>query len=205
MQSKRQGTVPSEIKNNNKPNYPSALPTGILSEVKVSQSCPTLYDPMDCPWKSLGQNTGVLQGIFPTQGSNPGFLHCRWILYHLSHQDILNFSANLAPRRGPCPRLLVPQGVPLCTPAAPPALVLELGNHEEGKGRASGLPKEREGSRLPKSGCKPLEGSACGLEISPAVAITVPAVVCPGQCPPGHNQSRRLETQETRWVGRGCV
>ena len=28
----------------------------------------------------------LLQGIFPTQGSNPGFLHCRWILYHLSHQ-----------------------------------------------------------------------------------------------------------------------
>ena len=38
-----------------------------------------------------GQNTAVgslslLQGIFPTQGSNPGLLHCRWILYHLSHQ-----------------------------------------------------------------------------------------------------------------------
>ena len=37
-------------------------------------------------WNSSGQNTGVgslsfLQGIFPTQGSNPGFLHCRWILY----------------------------------------------------------------------------------------------------------------------------
>ena len=34
------------------------------------------------PWNSLGQNTGVgsislLQGIFPTQGSNPGLLHCR--------------------------------------------------------------------------------------------------------------------------------
>ena len=28
----------------------------------------------------------LLQGIFPTQGLNPGFLHCRWILYHLSHQ-----------------------------------------------------------------------------------------------------------------------
>ena len=33
-------------------------------------------------WNSLGQNTGVgslsfLQGIFPTQGSNPGLLHCR--------------------------------------------------------------------------------------------------------------------------------
>ena len=26
------------------------------------------------------------QGIFPTQGSNPGLLHCRQILYQLSHQ-----------------------------------------------------------------------------------------------------------------------
>ena len=44
-----------------------------------------------CPWNSQGKNTGVgchslLQGIFPTQGSNPGLPHCRWILYHLSHQ-----------------------------------------------------------------------------------------------------------------------
>ena len=43
------------------------------------------------PWNSLGQNTGVgslslLQGIFPTQGSNPGVPHCRWILYQLSHK-----------------------------------------------------------------------------------------------------------------------
>ena len=43
------------------------------------------------PWNSPGLNTGVdshslLQGIFPTQGSNPGLLHCRWILYQLSHQ-----------------------------------------------------------------------------------------------------------------------
>ena len=28
----------------------------------------------------------LLQGIFPTQGSNPGLLHCRQMLYHLSHQ-----------------------------------------------------------------------------------------------------------------------
>ena len=40
---------------------------------------------------SPGKNTGVgchalLQGIFPTQGSNPGFLHYKWILYQLSHQ-----------------------------------------------------------------------------------------------------------------------
>ena len=41
------------------------------------------------PWNS-GQNTGVgslslLQGIFPTQGSNPVFTYCRQILYQLSH------------------------------------------------------------------------------------------------------------------------
>ena len=44
-----------------------------------------------CPWNSPGKNTGVgchslLQEIFLTQGSNPCLLHCRWILYHLSHQ-----------------------------------------------------------------------------------------------------------------------
>ena len=43
------------------------------------------------PWVSLGQDTGVgsfslLQRIFPTQGSNPGPLHCEWILYQLSHK-----------------------------------------------------------------------------------------------------------------------
>ena len=30
----------------------------------------------------------LLQGIFPTQGVNPGLPHCRRILYHLSHQGI---------------------------------------------------------------------------------------------------------------------
>ena len=57
-------------------------------------SRPTLHDSMDCivsPWDCAGQNTGVgglsfLQGIFPTQGSNPGLPHCRWILYQLSHK-----------------------------------------------------------------------------------------------------------------------
>ena len=56
-------------------------------KVKVTQSCPTLCDPMDY----TGQNTGVdslslLQGIFPTPGGNPGLPLCRWILYQLSHQ-----------------------------------------------------------------------------------------------------------------------
>ena len=40
---------------------------------------------------SPGQNTRVgslflLQGIFPTQGSNPGLSYCRWILYQLTHK-----------------------------------------------------------------------------------------------------------------------
>ena len=43
------------------------------------------------PWNSPGQNTGVgshslLQGIFPTQGFNPGLSHCRRILYQLSRK-----------------------------------------------------------------------------------------------------------------------
>ena len=64
----------------------------------VAQLCPTLCDPMDCspPGSSVhgdspGKSTGMgchalLQGIFPTQESNPGLQHCRWILYHLSYQ-----------------------------------------------------------------------------------------------------------------------
>ena len=43
------------------------------------------------PWNSPGQSTGVgslslLQRIFPTQGWNPGLLHCQQILYQLSHK-----------------------------------------------------------------------------------------------------------------------
>ena len=42
------------------------------------------------PWNSPGHHTGVgslslLQGIFPTQRSNPGLLHCRHVLYQLSY------------------------------------------------------------------------------------------------------------------------
>ena len=64
----------------------------------VAQLCSTLCNPMDCslPGSSVrgdspGKNTGVgcrllLQGIFLSQGSNPGLPHCRQILYHLSYQ-----------------------------------------------------------------------------------------------------------------------
>ena len=65
----------------------------LLSHSVMSNSC----DPMDCslPGSSVhldspGRNTGVgchalLQGIFPTQRSNPGLPCCRQILYWLSH------------------------------------------------------------------------------------------------------------------------
>ena len=49
-----------------------------------------------CPWGFFRPEYGVgslslLQGIFPTQGSNPGLPHCRWILYQLSHLQGLFF------------------------------------------------------------------------------------------------------------------
>ena len=63
-------------------------------------------------WNSPGQNTGVdslsiLQGIFLTQASNPGLLHCRQTLYQLSHKGsprILEWVTYLFPSRSSWPR-----------------------------------------------------------------------------------------------------
>ena len=81
----------------------------------VTKSCPTLVT----PWAVAvhGKNTRVgshfpckntrvgshflLQGIFPTQGLNPGLLHCRLILYRLSYQGPPH--TNNCPL-GTCPR-----------------------------------------------------------------------------------------------------
>ena len=77
---------------------PPSMPRDSPQLSSVAQSCPTLCNPMDYnpPGSSVhedspGKNTGVschalCQEIFPTQGLNPNLLHCRWILYHLSHQ-----------------------------------------------------------------------------------------------------------------------
>ena len=75
---------------------PTLFPKGKESE--VAQSCPTLCSPMDCSLPGsfvCGIFQGrvlkwafLLQGIFLTQGSNPGLLHCRQMLYLLSHQGI---------------------------------------------------------------------------------------------------------------------
>ena len=61
--------------------------------LKWSGSCSVMSDSLQphglySPWNSPGQNTGVgslslLEWIVPTQGSNPGLPHCRWILCQL--------------------------------------------------------------------------------------------------------------------------
>ena len=70
--------------------------------VLVHPLCPTLCDSMDCspPGSSVHgilqarrlewDAISFLQGIFPTQKWNPGLLHCRRILHHLSHQGSLS-------------------------------------------------------------------------------------------------------------------
>ena len=59
-----------------------------LSPHGRSPSCSSVHG--DSPGKNTGVGCHVLlQGIFPTQASNPGFPYCRWILYHLSHQGSL--------------------------------------------------------------------------------------------------------------------
>ena len=77
-----------------------------------AQSHSTLCDPpVDCslPGSSVhgdspGKNSGVgchslLQGIFPTQGLNPGLPHCRQILYQLIHQEAYSWVYNPSPDR----------------------------------------------------------------------------------------------------------
>ena len=62
-------------------------------KVQVVQSCPTLCDLMD--YKVYGLLQAMIlecvafpfsTGFFPTQASNSGIPHCRWILYQLSHK-----------------------------------------------------------------------------------------------------------------------
>ena len=89
------------------------------------QLCPTLCNPMDCsPQRtgssvhgdSPGKNTGVgchafLQGIFPTQGLNPGLPHCMQILYCLSFPNrevLFGLSVQFSSVTRSCPTLCDP-------------------------------------------------------------------------------------------------
>ena len=89
---------------------------------KLLHSCPAPYDTMDCsppgtsvcgdsPGKNTEEGCHALQGIFPTQGSNPGLLYCRQIFYHLSHQGspICNNAAAAAKSLQLCPTLCDPK------------------------------------------------------------------------------------------------
>ena len=66
----------------------------ICCEVKVTKSCLTPCDPMGYTVHGILQarilewvaSCSLLQEVFPTQGLNPGLLHCRWIFYQLSHK-----------------------------------------------------------------------------------------------------------------------
>ena len=93
--------------------------------VVVTESC--LCNSMGCsrtrllsPWNSPVKNTGVgghsiHQGVFLTQGSNPGLPPCRHILYHLSHQGgwwVIKLKQKLK-------RSASPTSVPATTPTPP--------------------------------------------------------------------------------------
>ena len=87
----------------------------VITGMCVSVTCSVMSDSLWChglkptrlfwPWDLPGKNTGVgshflLQGIFLTQGSKLRLLHCRWILYCLSHQgssitEIVNINSNI--------------------------------------------------------------------------------------------------------------
>ena len=73
----------------------TVLDTHAVIYIKWTESRSVVFDSLRShgysPWNFLGQNTGVgsislLQGIFSTQGSNPGLPHCRLILYQLSQE-----------------------------------------------------------------------------------------------------------------------
>ena len=64
----------------------------LLSRVQLFATPWTVAYRLLCPWNFPGKSVGVgchclLQGIFMTEGSNPGPLHCRQTLYGLSHQE----------------------------------------------------------------------------------------------------------------------
>ena len=83
------------------PSAPPGKPNSLATIVcEVTQSCPTLCDPMDCSLPDSSVH-GIFQaivlewiaisfsrGIFPIQGSNPSLPHCRQMLYRLSHHSL---------------------------------------------------------------------------------------------------------------------
>ena len=82
------------MKEENQASQPQVKSSESVSHSVMSDSLRPhgLYPTRLCLWDSPGKNTGVgshslLQGIFLTQGSNLGLLHCRQILYCLRPQS----------------------------------------------------------------------------------------------------------------------
>ena len=108
---------------------------------RTPQSCLTLCDPVGCsppgcPVHGMLHGVGchaLLQGIFLTQGSNPGLLHCRQTPYWLSHEGSLYHSRHLedashglpSAHHHPPPRHLLksPPALPVCPVPPSPVLV----------------------------------------------------------------------------------
>ena len=112
----------------------------------VAQLYLTLRNPIDCspPGSSvhgiLQASSGIgvhslLQGIFPTQGLEPGVPHCRQMLYHLSHQGSPSPGQNKSQKtqQRDCPRkrkFTVVTGVTLCSKGWVPVMpTLSPRNH----------------------------------------------------------------------------
>ena len=68
------------------PLWPTSWKTESCSIVSDSLWPHGLYNPWNSPCQNNGVSSLSLQGIFPNQGSNPGLLYRRQILYQLSHK-----------------------------------------------------------------------------------------------------------------------
>ena len=82
----------------NSPGQNTGVGSLSLSRESSQPTSPTLQadslpaEPQEKPKNSGMGSLSLLQGIFPTQGSNPGLPHCRCILYQLSHHGSLIYS-----------------------------------------------------------------------------------------------------------------
>jgi len=97
------------------------------------------------PWNSPRRNSEVddlsfLQGIFLTQGLNPGLLHCRWILYQLSHQG--------------SPRILEWVAYPFCSRSSQPRDQTVASCIAGGFFTSGGIREALEGSLVPCIRCR---------------------------------------------------
>ena len=81
--------------------YPGQLPNPAIKLGSLALQVDTFYpsEPAGKPKNTRKGNVPLLQGYFPTQESNWGLLHCRWILYQLrylgSYSDILSLKTNI--------------------------------------------------------------------------------------------------------------